>query len=96
MQRLRDGDEIDRRIFEPALLSTRDCIRDVRMRRRRLNLRCARIRRNDFVEAVSQVGGGLAVAAGAIPRACPRWLFYYGGADTRVGVAEARTREERR
>jgi predicted GH43/DUF377 family glycosyl hydrolase len=22
----------------------------------------------------------------------PRWLFYYGGADTRVGVAEAITR----
>jgi predicted GH43/DUF377 family glycosyl hydrolase len=24
----------------------------------------------------------------------PRWLFYYGAADTRVGVAEARTRQE--
>src|SRR5262249_45755676 len=25
-----------------------------------------------------------------------RWLFYYGAADTRVGVAEAFTREDRR
>ena len=26
----------------------------------------------------------------------PRWLFYYGAADTRVGVAEAFTRKESR
>jgi len=26
----------------------------------------------------------------------PRWLFYYGAADTRVGLAEAFTREEPR
>ena len=68
VQRLRNGDEIDRGTLESARIRERDAVRHARMRCRVRDLLGARVRRDDTIEPLRERNGCLAVARRAIPR----------------------------
>src|SRR6185503_10245012 len=73
VQRLRHGDETNRFVGQPALLSRRDAIFNFGMRNCRSDLFPARIGGDYPVEPPGKVERGLAVSAGAVPNTRVFW-----------------------
>jgi len=62
VQRLRDGEQVARSIFQRQVVGRRHDVANARVRRRVRNLRFAGVRRDDPIEERRKRHGGLAVA----------------------------------
>src|SRR5665213_438361 len=67
MQRLRDGNEIDRSVWQARCLGGRHPIAHAGMRSGMANLLAAGVARLDEIEELRKSGGSLAVASATIP-----------------------------